>query len=46
MQHPEFVESNVAALETPLDEDLLLQIQTILEPIHNQTWPSGLIENN
>ena len=46
MQRPEFVESNVAALELPLDTDLLKAVQDILAPIHNKTWPSGLAENN
>lgn len=46
MQRPEFVESNVAALEQPIDTDLLKAVQDILAPIHNQTWPSGLPENN
>jgi len=46
MQRPEFVESNVATLEKTLDTDLLKEVQAILAPIHNHTWPSGLPENN
>ena len=40
------VEQNVAAaaeLETVgKDEKLLAEIEKILEPVKNQTWPSGL----
>lgn len=46
MQRPEFVESNIAALEKPIDEDLLAEVRKILAPIHNKTWSSGLPENN
>jgi len=46
MQRPEFIESNVATLEKPVNTELLKEVQAILAPIHNQTWPSGLSENN
>lgn len=46
MQRPEFVESNVIALEKPIDEALLTTVKKILAPIHNKTWLSGLAENN
>ncbi len=34
-----------AALDEPLDEDLLGEVLEILEPIHNVSWPSGRAEN-
>jgi L-galactose dehydrogenase len=33
-------------LDEPLDRDLLAAVQAILEPVRNQTWPSGTPENN
>jgi len=35
------VEANVKALETPLDEGLLREVQAILAPVMNVTWASG-----
>jgi aryl-alcohol dehydrogenase-like predicted oxidoreductase len=40
------IEQNIAWAGEPLDEELLRDIQKILSPIKNQTWPSGLPENN
>ncbi|MDF2440650.1 MAG: hypothetical protein JWN98_1634 [Abditibacteriota bacterium] len=37
---------NIREIEEPLDEELLAEVQTILQPIHNVTWPSGRPENN
>lgn len=42
----ENIVSNVQWLEAPADEALLSQVLSILAPIHNQTWQSGLPENN
>ena len=39
------VQQNIACLDEPLDEELLNEVQTILAPIHNQTWPTGREEN-
>ena len=40
------VEENVAAaLELShegMDEDLLQEVSAVLEPVKNQTWPSGV----
>lgn len=44
--YPEEVERNVRAAETPMDRELLRDVQAILEPVHNQIWPSGRPENN
>jgi L-galactose dehydrogenase len=44
--NPENIERNVRWAETPIDEALLAEVLAILEPIHNQTWPSGRPENN
>jgi L-galactose dehydrogenase len=43
---PEEVRRNVRAAETPLDAGLLAEVQAILAPVRNQTWPSGRPENN
>jgi L-galactose dehydrogenase len=43
---PENMAKNVRWVEEPMDLDLLVQITRTLEPIHNQTWPSGRPENN
>jgi L-galactose dehydrogenase len=43
---PEEVKQNVAWLETPIDRQVLVEVLTILAPIHNQGWPSGRPENN
>jgi L-galactose dehydrogenase len=37
----ENIKKNIKWTEEPIDEDLLTGVLTILEPIHNQTWPSG-----
>lgn len=44
--NPQNIIKNVKWLETPLDQALLAQVQAILAPIKNQTWPSGRPENN
>lgn len=43
---PENIARNVAALERPLDPELLSDVLAVLEPVHNLTWPSGRPENN
>lgn len=40
------LERNIAQVEAPIDLELLAEVQSILSPIKNQTWPSGLAENN
>jgi L-galactose dehydrogenase len=42
----ENIEKNIAWASEPLDEELLRDVEKILSPIKNQTWPSGLPENN
>lgn len=37
----EELEANLQALNTPIDPTLLAEVQAILAPIHNVTWPSG-----
>lgn len=44
--NPEQLIANVQAVDTPLDHQLLSEVQAILEPIRDQTWPSGRPENN
>lgn len=42
----ENIEKNVRWLEEPLDGELLREIEAILAPVKNQTWPSKRPENN
>ena len=44
--NPENLKKNVRWLETPIDHELLAEVQAILSPIRNKTWPSGRPENN
>lgn len=39
------IERNLAWIEEPMDQELLQEVQAILAPIHNKTWPSGKEEN-
>jgi L-galactose dehydrogenase len=43
---PRRVEQNLRDLAEPLDQALLADVQKILAPVHNLTWPSGRKENN
>nr|CAD1822387.1 unnamed protein product [Ananas comosus var. bracteatus] len=49
MNSPEQVEENVAAAlelsNVGIDEGLVREIEEILEPVKNQTWPSGIEES-
>ncbi len=38
---PENIRKNVAWIREPIDQELLSEVLRVLEPIHNQTWPSG-----
>jgi L-galactose dehydrogenase len=38
--------ANLAAVGMPPDGELLAELRTILAPVHNQRWTSGLTENN
>ena len=40
------LEQNLACVGQPPDPDLLRDVLALLQPIHNQTWPSGRPENN
>lgn len=42
---PERVRRNVRDIEEPIDEALLAEVLSILEPVRNLTWSSGLPEN-
>jgi L-galactose dehydrogenase len=44
--NPRNIEKNIKWLESPLDQELLAEVLAILKPVHNQTWPSGRLENN
>jgi L-galactose dehydrogenase len=37
---------NIAWVDEPIDDQLLAEVQAILEPIYNITWPQGRPENN
>ncbi|MFD2118122.1 aldo/keto reductase [Paenibacillus yanchengensis] len=43
---PENILQNIAWMNEAIDLDALYEVQKILQPIHNQTWISGLPENN
>jgi len=43
---PENIVNNCKWADEPLDHQLLAEVQRILAPIHNRTWPSGRPENN
>jgi len=43
--NPENIRKNVQWIEEPIDELLLQEVQEILQPIMNRTWPSGREEN-
>jgi L-galactose dehydrogenase len=43
---PKKVRESVKWIESGLDYSLLAEVQDILTPIRNQTWPSGRKENN
>ncbi|MBS4178222.1 aldo/keto reductase [Lederbergia citrea] len=36
--NPENISKNIRWLEEPLDRDLLIEVQRILAPIHNESW--------
>ena len=44
--NPDNIIKNVEYADGEMDQDLLKEVQEILEPIHNQSWPSGRPENN
>jgi L-galactose dehydrogenase len=44
--NPENMRKNIAWLDEPIDQQLLAEVQAILRPIHNITWPSGRPQNN
>ncbi len=43
---PENIQKNLEWAAQPLDHSLFAQVQHILEPIHNHTWPTGLPHNS
>ncbi len=43
---PRRVLQNIQDCATPPDAGLLAEVQKILAPVHNVTWPSGRAENN
>jgi L-galactose dehydrogenase len=44
--NPDHLKKNVRWFETPIDSELLTEVQAILAPIRNKTWLSGRPENN
>ena len=44
--NPANVAKNLRTIAAPIDGELLAEVQAILAPIHNLTWPSGRPENN
>lgn len=44
--NPDNMTTNAAWADKPIDEQLLAEVQAILAPIHNVTWPQGRAENN
>lgn len=42
----ENIEKNVKWLDEPMDEELLREVEALLAPIKDQTWPSGRAENS
>jgi L-galactose dehydrogenase len=46
MATPEEIAQNVKSMSLPMDRQLLMEVQGILSPVQNQTWASGLPENN
>jgi L-galactose dehydrogenase len=45
MATPEEVRRNVAAIQAAPDAELLAEVQAILQPVRDTTWPSGREEN-
>ena len=41
----EQIEENVRWLQEPIDEELLREVEAILAPVKDQSWPSGRAEN-
>lgn len=44
--NPDNIRRNAEWTEEPLDEQLLAEVLAILEPVHNETWVSGVEEYN
>jgi L-galactose dehydrogenase len=43
---PKRILQNIREIETPIDQELLTEVQRILSPVQDETWPSGRPENN
>lgn len=43
---PDQITTNVRWIDEPIDQDLLREVQAILAPIHNKSWPTGKPEND
>jgi len=43
---PNIMLQNIATVDEPMDEQLLMEVSEILRPVHNMTWVSGHAENN
>lgn len=46
MNHPAQVEQNLKSLDFRLDPQLLAEIEQIVAPVKDKSWPSGRPENN
>ncbi len=44
--NPDNIRKNIQWIEEPMDDELLIRVQEILQPIQNKTWPIGRMENN
>lgn len=43
---PRNIADNVRWVGEPMDRELLAEVQALLEPVRDRTWPSGRAENN
>lgn len=44
--NPDRIKTNANYLDEEMDQELLSEVLEILKPVHNQTWQSGLPQNN
>ena len=44
--NPAQITTDTQWISEPLDDELLAEVQAILAPVHNMTWPSGRPENS
>jgi len=44
--NPHHIKRNIDCIKEPINDELLHKVLNILQPISNQIWPSGKLENN